>query len=182
MGFPGGSDCKQSACKAGDLILIPESGRFPREGNGNPLQYSGLENSKDRGTWWATVHGAAVSHDWATFTFRKSTGIGLWADIQVTSSAWIRVCVRLRHWALSDSYEQTAISYSWESAPGKIKHKTSTYQSANSPLKWQVNPWLNEIFSGKSRITAFQIVHEVDGGEDHRVWSLCTTLYIYCNG
>ena len=61
MGFPGGSDCKESACKTGDLVLIPGSGRFPGEGNGNPLQYSGLENSVDRGTWWATVHGVAES-------------------------------------------------------------------------------------------------------------------------
>ena len=56
MGFPGGSDCKESACKAGDLVLIPGSGRFPGEGNGNPLQYSGLENSVDRGAWQATGH------------------------------------------------------------------------------------------------------------------------------
>ena len=44
-GFPGGSDSKESACTAGDLSLIPESGRFPGEGNGYPLQYSYLENS-----------------------------------------------------------------------------------------------------------------------------------------
>ena len=60
MGFPGGSDCKESACKTGDLVLIPGSGRFPGEGNGNPLQYSGLENSVDRGDWRA-VHGVAKS-------------------------------------------------------------------------------------------------------------------------
>jgi len=47
MGFPGSSDGKESACKEGDLSLIPESGRSPREGNGNPLQYSCLENSMD---------------------------------------------------------------------------------------------------------------------------------------
>ena len=46
--FPGGSDGKESACNAGDPI--PESGRFPREGNGYPFQYSCLENSMDRGT------------------------------------------------------------------------------------------------------------------------------------
>ena len=45
------------ACKAGDLGLIPGSGRFPGEGNGNPLQYSCLKNPTDRGAWWATVHG-----------------------------------------------------------------------------------------------------------------------------
>ena len=44
--------------------LIPGSGRSPGEGNGNPLQYSCLENSMDRGTWWATVHGAAKSWTW----------------------------------------------------------------------------------------------------------------------
>ena len=45
-GFPGGSDGKESACKAGDLGLIPESGRSPGEGNGNPVQYSRLENPR----------------------------------------------------------------------------------------------------------------------------------------
>ena len=47
--FPGGSDGKASAYNAGDLGLIPVLGRFPREGNGNPLQYSFLGNSTDRG-------------------------------------------------------------------------------------------------------------------------------------
>jgi len=48
-GFPGGSDGKASAYSAGDLGLIPRSGRSPGEGNGNPLQYSRLENPMDRG-------------------------------------------------------------------------------------------------------------------------------------
>ena len=50
-GFPGGSDNKESACSAGDLGLIPEWGRFPGEGNGNPLSYSCLENSMDKRAW-----------------------------------------------------------------------------------------------------------------------------------
>jgi len=50
-GFPGGSDGKASACNVGDLDSIPGSGRSPGEGNGNPLQYSCLENSMDRGAW-----------------------------------------------------------------------------------------------------------------------------------
>ena len=61
-GFPGGSDCKESACKAEDLGSIPGYGRSPGEGNGNPLQYSCLENPMDRGTWWATIHG--VTNSW----------------------------------------------------------------------------------------------------------------------
>ena len=55
------SDGKASACNAGDLGLIPGSGRYPGEGNGNPLQYSCLENSMDRGAWWAIVHEVAKS-------------------------------------------------------------------------------------------------------------------------
>ena len=61
MGFPGGSEVKASACSAGDLGLIPGLGRPLREGNGNPLQYSCLENPMDGGAWWATVHGVAKS-------------------------------------------------------------------------------------------------------------------------
>ena len=56
-GFPGGTDSKESSCNAGDLGSIPGLGRFPGEGNGNPLQYFCLENPMDRGAWWATVHG-----------------------------------------------------------------------------------------------------------------------------
>ena len=54
--FPGGSDGKESARSVGDLSSIPGSGRSPGEGNGNPLQYSCLENPMDGGAWWATVH------------------------------------------------------------------------------------------------------------------------------
>ena len=61
QGFLVGSDGKESACNAGDLSLIPGMGRSPGEGNGHPLQYSYLENSMDRGAWWATIHGVAKS-------------------------------------------------------------------------------------------------------------------------
>ena len=60
-GFPGGSDSKESTCNVGDLGSIPGLGRSPGEGHGNPLQCSGLENSMDRGAWWAAVHGVAKS-------------------------------------------------------------------------------------------------------------------------
>ena len=71
-GFPGGSEVKASACNAGDSGSIPELGRSPGEGNGNPLQYSCLENPLDGGAWWATVH--RVTKSWTrlsdfTFTF-----------------------------------------------------------------------------------------------------------------
>ena len=56
---PGGSEVKASASSAGDLGSIPRSGISPGEGNGNPLQYSWLENSMDRGAWQAIVHEVA---------------------------------------------------------------------------------------------------------------------------
>ena len=61
MGFPGGSGGKASTCNAEDPGSIPRSGRSPREGNGNPLQHSCLENSMDRRAWRAVVCGAAKS-------------------------------------------------------------------------------------------------------------------------
>ena len=66
-GFLGSSVVKESACSTGDeghADSIPGPGRSPGEGNGNPLQYSCLENPMDRGTWWATVHGVAKNWTW----------------------------------------------------------------------------------------------------------------------
>ena len=59
--IPSGSDGKESAYNAGHPGSIPGSGRPPGEGNGNPHQYSCLENYMDRGAWQATVHGVAKS-------------------------------------------------------------------------------------------------------------------------
>ena len=59
--FLGDSDGKESACSVGDPGSIPGSEKSPGEGNGNLLQYSCLENSMDRGVWWATVHGVGKS-------------------------------------------------------------------------------------------------------------------------
>ena len=61
MNFPDSSYGKESACNAGDPGSIPGSGICPGEGNGNPLQYSCLENSMDRGAWWAAVHAVTKS-------------------------------------------------------------------------------------------------------------------------
>ena len=61
LGFPGGSDCKESVCNAGDLGSVPGLGRYPGGRHDNPLQYSCLENPVDRGAWWATVDGVTKS-------------------------------------------------------------------------------------------------------------------------
>ena len=68
VGFPGGSDSKESACNAGDPGSIPGSQRSPGEGNGYPLQYSCLGNSMDREAWRATVHGVTKSWTWLSNT------------------------------------------------------------------------------------------------------------------
>ena len=64
LGFPGGSDGKESACTVGDLGSIPGLGRFPGEGHGNLLHYSGLENSMSRETWWATGYTRETLQPW----------------------------------------------------------------------------------------------------------------------
>ena len=61
-GFPGGEVVKNPHANAGDPGSIPGLGRSPGVGNGNPLWYSCLENPRDRGAWWATVHGVTMSH------------------------------------------------------------------------------------------------------------------------
>ena len=73
--LPGGSDGKESTCNVGDLGLIPGLGRSPGEGNGNPLQYSYLENSMDRGASWAIVHGGRkeldITEQLSLFAFKE---------------------------------------------------------------------------------------------------------------
>ena len=82
-GFPGGSVVKNLPVNAGDVGSIPVSGRYPREGNDNPLQYSCLGNPMDSGAWRATVHGVAKSQtrlsDWTTtsYTWRLHPSMSL---------------------------------------------------------------------------------------------------------
>ena len=84
-GFLPSSVGKAFACNEGDLGLIPGLGRSPGEGNGNPLQYSCLENPMDRGAWWATVRGISrVRHDLAL-------SLGALADFHIHVVLYIHI-------------------------------------------------------------------------------------------
>ena len=92
LNFPGGSDSKASAYNVGDPGSIPGSGRSPGEGNGNPLQYSCLENSTDGGAWLATVHGVAKSRirlsDFTHFTLEGFVGLHRTIQLQLLQHYW----------------------------------------------------------------------------------------------
>ena len=87
MGFPGGSEVKASACNAGELGSIPGLGTSPGEGNGNPLQYSSLENPMDGGAWWATVHGVTKESDTTANRLETHGSVGLHNFVKLLSSS-----------------------------------------------------------------------------------------------
>ena len=88
------------ACKAGDLGVILGSGRSPGEGNGNPLQYSCLENSMERGAWWAAVLGDNWVTNILTFTFHFQKRVNSWNPRHPTltpSKGRTQVCALFNH-------------------------------------------------------------------------------------
>ena len=95
--FPHGSDSKESTCNVGDLGSIPGSRRSPREANGYPLHYSGLENPMDRGAWRATVHG--VTKSWMQLTHKHTH----------TTLYWL-VCQLMDTWVVSTSMNNATMN------------------------------------------------------------------------
>ena len=105
MGFPSGSDGKESTHHGGDLGLIPGSGRSPGGGNGNPLQCSRLEKSTDRGAWRATVRGLQrVGRDWVTNTWRA-----VWSSGKSIVTGVMHTCVHDLAWP--PSYCLTSLNF-----------------------------------------------------------------------
>ena len=107
LGFHGGSYGKESACNAGDPCSIPGLGRSPGEGNGLPLQYSCLENSRDRGAWQATVLGIAKSwHDWSDLTHIHYPS---WDQAHLSPSTLIQVYGHDEDGELSESAQKSGL-------------------------------------------------------------------------
>ena len=101
MSFLCGSDGKESACNAGDLGLTPGLGRSPGEGKGNPLQYSGLENSMDY-----IDHGVSKTHNWEIILLHTS-------GFKESSNLFSKVTVQL-YISISSSFYQESLSFLWE--------------------------------------------------------------------
>ena len=93
--YPGGSDGKESTCRIGDLNSIPGLGRSPGEGNGNPLQYSCMENPMDRGAWQAIVHGVTKSWIWLNDKHTHTH-----THTKLNMSLWVKAPVM---WKLSET-------------------------------------------------------------------------------
>ena len=92
MGFPGGSDGKESACNAGHLGSVSGLGRSPGGGHGNPLQYSCLENSMDKGAWQATVHRVSeldMTEPLSTAEFKA---------VVIPSTFWVESVLLVHNW------------------------------------------------------------------------------------
>ena len=120
-GFPGGSEVKASAWNVGDPGSIPGLGRSPGEGNGNPLQYSCLENPMDRGAWWATVHGVAKSlTQLSTHTrtwFLKRVFQGTFCSWKSSYYSW-----EMLFWGSSEAHHETLSLHLKVLIPGIVAH------------------------------------------------------------
>ena len=105
LSFSGGSDCKESTCNIGDPGSIPELGRSPGEGNGNPLQNSCLGNSMERGAWWATVHGVAESDMTERITLQHGRGseTSIWMPCSLPFPWSLEHCL-VHTWMFNRSY------------------------------------------------------------------------------
>ena len=113
MRFPGGTVVESQPANAGDACVsgsIPGLGRSPGEGNGNPLQYSCLENPWDRGAWWAAVHGVLKSWTWlSTHNFHIYVYIYTWP----LNSTGLNCAGPLTHRFFSNKYIQYYTIWGW---------------------------------------------------------------------
>ena len=128
----------QSACSMGDLDSIPGLGRCPREGNGNPFQYSCLDNPMDRGAWQDTVHG--VTRNW--------TGLSDFISLHFTSLHFtsLHMGVSGSYWCFpsdSDAKESAPVQETRVRSPGQEDPLEKGVATHSSILAWRI-PWTKE--------------------------------------
>ena len=153
-GFPGGSDRKESAYGVGDTGSIPGLGRSPGEGNGNPLQYSCLENPMDRGAWRDTVHGVAKRQIWlSTWHFSLSEVSGMRVKPE-------SMCMHYMVHTLDIHPRAPAVLRDLESNPVPGTHKPSAelvqwlHDQTRTALLWhQTYLFLGALLFGASQVT-----------------------------
>ena len=131
INFPGGSDGKASACKAGDLGSIPGSGKSPGKVNGNLPQYSCLKNPMDSEVWQAIVHGVArVRHDLATNTHTLKNSNFHFYTIFTKLKNWAKIKPRCPNLWLVSTHQHSL---------SKEKRNLSFKSIISGPRKWQVS-------------------------------------------
>ena len=137
MGFPGGSDGKETACNTGDLGSISGSGRSLGEGNGNPFQYSYLENSMDRGAWWATAHGVTKSQTQLTNQHNKyrDTHIYMYIHMYVCLLLFKNVIILHPHFIMCEYQILTLFSHSTANRNSLTSHIFCTTNSDATKIR-----------------------------------------------
>ena len=141
---PFSSDGKASACNVGDLGSIPGSGKSLGEGNGNPHQYSFLENPMDGGAWWATVHGVAKSRTRLSDFTHSLTHLMPYFTLTIvfwssSSNLWLLekvFLVPLLLWAMCNHSQEFSFGLPWLTVGFTTELK---YFSLYQFIKWE---WL----------------------------------------
>ena len=151
LSCPGSSVGKETAWNAEDLSSLPGSGRSPEEGKGYSLQDSCLENSMDRGSWQATVHGAAESDtiEWLTATWAMQEEIG--AAVQLCH----KLDVTKRKWPSRETPQTSTVTPQLHWKGRCLQNLGMSYHSAPTGLKWEQQ---NELLCSSFVCRAFCIL------------------------
>ena len=138
-GFPGGSVIKNPPANAGDMGSISESGRSSGGGNGNPVQYSRLENPKDRGTWWATVSGVTKSRLWLSEHTHAQQMLVSWSSKAGTDLTLESLSIH--HWSLAGVKKKRILPAQNEGDGGHGKKGSHQPASRIPPLHCCSSHW-----------------------------------------
>ena len=186
MGFPGGSEVRESACNMGDLGLIPGKGRSPGECNGNPLQYSCLENPMDGGVWWSTVHGVAKETDTTErLHFHIHTlGLPWWLSGQESTcqcrrhrfNSWVRKLPWRRKWQPTSVF-----------LPGKPMDRGAWWatihrvaQSQTQLKRLSMHACMNSVYMSIPISQVILLLHTVTSWLSIRLFSTSVSLFLLC--